>query len=294
MATRSEIGRPARRSALNWWAVLHHALALVAALAFALPLVWALAFSLRQPGLPPPSRLEWLPDPIVWGNYARIFKVAPLGAYLVNSLLVAAIAVPLTLLTASWAGFAMAQLGPTARRRLTALAVLLLMLPSGALWLPRFLLYRSLWLIDTYYPLVAPALLGTSPFFVLLYYWTYRRVPLDLFDSARLDGAGALRIWRTIGLPLSGPTSVTVAVLAFSLYWSDLVAPLLYLKSEARYTLPVGLQLLQQMDRTNWPFLMAAAMLMAAPIVLLFLAVQRHYWPSGRDGARGRGTRRYH
>lgn len=293
MSTRSELARreagrrrraPARRPGPRWRPLLRHGLALAAALAFTLPLIWAVSFSLRQPGLPPPRAIEWLPAPIAWGNYGRIFAVAPLASYGANSLLVAAIAVPLTLLVASWAGFAMAQLGQAARRRLTTLAVLLLMIPSSALWLPRFLLYRSLWLIDTYYPLLAPALMGTTPFFVLLYYWTYRRIPRDLFDQARLDGAGALRIWRTIALPLSLPTSVTVAVLAFSLYWSDLVAPLLYLKSEALYTLPVGLQLLQQMDRTNWPFLMAAAVLITAPTVLLFLVVQRFYWPEGRRG----------
>ena len=78
-------------------------------LLFVLPLVWVVSASLRQPGLPPPRTIEWLPDPIAWSNYARIFELVPLGTYIGNSLLVVALAVPLTLVTASWAGFAMAS-----------------------------------------------------------------------------------------------------------------------------------------------------------------------------------------
>ena len=83
---------------------------LAAAVLFVLPLAWMLSASLRQPSLPPPRTIEWLPDPIAWSNYARIFELVPLGTFIGNSLLVVALAVPLTLLTASWAGLAMAQL----------------------------------------------------------------------------------------------------------------------------------------------------------------------------------------
>lgn len=253
-----------------------------AALLFGLPLLWVVAFSLRAPGLPPPVAVEWLPRPIVWSNYARIFELAPLGRYLGNSLLLCALAVPLTLLTASWAGFAMAQLEERARRRLTLLAVLLLMIPAAALLLPRFLLFSRLGLIDTYWPLLAPAGMGATPFFALLFCWTFLRLPRELFEAARLDGAGPLRIWRSVAMPLARPTSACVAVLAWALFWGDFAGPLLYLKSDNRYTLPVGVQLLQQLDRTNWPLLMAAAVLLTAPVVALFLAVQRFFWPEGR------------
>ena len=82
-----------------------HVVALGLAALFLLPLVWIVAASLRQPGLPPLRTIEWLPQPVAWNNYLRIFDVLPLGRYALNSLLVTALAVPLTLLTASWAGF---------------------------------------------------------------------------------------------------------------------------------------------------------------------------------------------
>ncbi len=144
-------------------ALLHHAAALLAAAVFVAPLLWLVAGSLRQPGLPPPRGVEWLPDPPAWGNYARAFELVPLARYARNSILVVALAVPLTLVTASWAGFAMAQLPGRTRRGLLTLAILLRLVPVTALWLTRFVLFARLGLLDTVWALVAPALLGSSP-----------------------------------------------------------------------------------------------------------------------------------
>jgi multiple sugar transport system permease protein len=252
---------------------------------FVVPLLWMLSASLRQPGLPPPRIFEWVPSPLVWGNYAAIFAptaVVPLARYALNSVLVAGVAVPVTLLTASWAGFAMAQLPGRHRRRLAVLSLALLMVPITALWLTRYVFFAWLGLTNTYAPLLAPALMGTSPLFVLLFYWAFRRVPEELYESARLEGARALTIWRRVALPLARPTVVAVGVLTFLVYWSDFINPMLYLKSQALYTLPLGVQQLRQLDRSNWPLLMAAAVVMTAPAVGLFLAVQRYFL--GEDG----------
>lgn len=264
-----------------------HLAALLLALVFLLPLLWVVSASLRQPGLPPPRTVEWLPQPLAWGNYPRIFGLVPLGRYLVNSLLVVALAVPLTLVSASWAGLAMAQLHARLQRWLVLLAIALLLVPATALWLTRYVLFARLGLTDTFWPLIAPALMGTSPLFVLLFYWTFRRVPYELWDSAQIDGAGTLRTWAAIALPLARPTVIVVGVLSFVQYWSDYVSPLLYLKAERRYTLPVGLQLLQQMDRTNWPLLMAGSVCLLLPVVLLFVLTQRYFWPESHLGGLG-------
>jgi multiple sugar transport system permease protein len=249
-------------------------LALAAASVFVLPLAWTVAASLRQPGLPPPRTLEWLPDPAVWSNYRRIFEIVPLGRYALNSLIVTAGAVPLTVVSASWAGLALAHMTERWQRRWLAFTLALLMVPGAALWLTRFLLLARLGLSDNLAALAAPALMGSSPLYVLLFYWAFRRLPPELFDGARLEGAGPLTLWRRVALPLAGPATAAVAVLAFMLYWSDFTTPLLYLKAPARYTLSVGLQQLQQMDPTNWPLLMAAAVVYAGPPVGLFLLAQ--------------------
>jgi multiple sugar transport system permease protein len=263
-------------------ALAQHAASLAVAFVFLLPLAWMLATSLRQPGLPPPRAIEWLPNPPAWSNYVRIFEIVPLGGDALNSLLVSTAAVIVTLVTASWAGLAMALAGPRWRGRWVALSIGLLLVPAGALWLPRFVLFTWLHLTNTYGALLAPALMGSSPLFVLLFFWSYRRVPAEVFESARLDGAGPLAIWRWVALPLALPTVVAVGVLTFWLYWSDFINPLLYLKSQSLYTLPIGVRQLQQLNRTNWPLLMAAAVVATAPAALVFLAVQRFLLNEGR------------
>jgi multiple sugar transport system permease protein len=269
--------------------LLHHTVSLVVVALFVVPLFWVVAASLRQPGLPPPRTIEWLPSPVTWFNYWRIFELVPLASYIRNSLNVVALAVPVTLITASWAGFALALLPARLRQTLVVCAILLRMVPSTALWLPRFLLFKQFMLLDTFWILVVPALMGSSPFFVLLFYWTFRRIPHELFESARLDGAGLLSIWFRIAIPLAKPTIMAVAVLTFTDYWSDFISPLLYLKSESRYTLPIGLRVLQQLDQTNWPLLMAAAVVMTVPVIGMFLLIQHFFWPESRlEGIAGR------
>ena len=241
---------------------------------FLLPLLWMVVASLQPAGMPPPRTLAAFPHGIAWGNYAEIFRAIPLARQLGNSLFVSSLGAGLTLLTASWAGFAMAQMPPAIRRRLVALALFLLLVPASAVWLPRYIFFAELHLIDTYAALVAPAVMGTKSLFVLMYYWTFRRVSLELFESAWLDGAGAWTSWRRIALPLAAPTTLAVAVLAFSHYWSDFVDPLLFLKSAQRFTVTVGLRMLQQMDQTHWPLLLAAITVAIAPVIALYLLLQ--------------------
>lgn len=258
-------------------ALARHAAALALSFVFLVPLAWIVAASLRAPGLPPPRTIEWLPNPATWSNYQAIFQIVPLGRYALNSLWVASLAVILTAVTASWTGLAMALVSPRWQRRLALLCVALLLVPAGALWLPRFVLFTWIGLMDSYGALLAPALMGSSPLFVLLFYWTYRRLPAELFESAVLDGAGLLTIWWRLALPLSRATLVAVGILTFLMYWSDFINPLLYLKTPDLYTLPIGLQQLKQMDRTQWPLLLAGAVVMTAPTVALFLIVQRFF-----------------
>lgn len=262
--------------------LLYHGVALVIAGIFVLPLLWMVANSLRQPGLPPSPTIEWWPTPPAWANYREIFQIVPLAGYIRSSVWVGVWGVLITVVTASWTGFAIAQLPPVSRRWLVTLAVLLMMAPSSALWLARFVIFKQLGLIDSYGALIAPSIMGTSASFILLFYWTFRRVPLELFESARLDGAEAFHSWWALGLPLARPTLVAVSVLTFMHYWSDFIDPLLYLKSESRYTLAIGLRILQQLDMTNWPLLMAGSAVMTMPVVVSYLFVQRFAWMEGR------------
>lgn len=253
---------------------LHIAATLLMVLLFILPLWWMIVASLRPMGLPPPRTIEWWPTDPQWSNYAEIFRQVPMGRYTLNSILVVAVAVPLTLLTSSLAGFGLSQLRNPWRNRLLIITIILLMVPSPAVWLFRYQLLRWLGLLTSLWSLILPAFAAGSPLLVLLFYWTFRRNPIELYEAARVEGADAWTTWRRIAMPLARPTVAAVIVLAFALYWNDFTNPVLYLYRPSTYTLPVGLQILKQLDATNWSLLMAGAVVVTLPMVLLFLLLQ--------------------
>jgi multiple sugar transport system permease protein len=250
--------------------------ALIAVL-FLAPLVFMVSGSLRQAGLPPPRTPELIPDPLAFDNYTRAFELVDLPRYALNSLFVCALAVPLTVLFASWTGFAIARLPRRWGTALVALSLIALMVPATALLVPRFVLFRWLGLIDTYVPLIAPVLIGTSPFYVLLFYWAFRSLPAELYEASRLAGFGPFQTWLRVGMPLVRPVTIAVGVLAFVFTWSNFLDPLIYLFDEDLFTLPLGLRVLAEVDRTNFPLFLAGAVTATAPVVVAFLYVQRYF-----------------
>lgn len=255
------------------------------AAAFLLPIYWAVAGSLREAGILSPRGMEWIPSSIAWRNYQRVLTVVDFRVFILNSLLVAALAVPLTVVAASMAGFVIAQLSPRLRHGLIALSVVCLMVPLTAIWLPRFILFKEAGLLNQRLALVVPALMGTSPLYVLLFAWAFSRVPREVFEAARLDGAGPFRAWLEIGLPLARPVVVAVGVLSFVHYWNSFVEPLLLIRTTDQMTASLGLRVLYSLDRTDWPLLMAGSIVVMAPVVIVFLLAQSAF----RQDARGQG-----
>jgi len=178
------------------------------------------------------------------------------------------------MLVAALAGFALSQLGNVWRWRPVVASVALLLIPGMAIWTLRFNVLNALGLIDSLAALIVPAVAGGNPLFILLFYWACWRIPPELYESARLEGAGAWTVWLYVARPLIRPTTAAVTVLAFALYWSDFTTPVLYIFRPDLYTLPIGLQLVRQMDATNLPLLMAGSVLMILPVAGLFLGLQ--------------------
>lgn len=248
--------------------------AIAVALVFLLPLAFLLLGSLRRPGLPPTSGFEWIPNPASWQNYQTIFGIVPMRAAIANSLVVAAVAVPVTVVVASLAAFAMVRASARVRAVLIVASVVALMIPVSALWVPRFVLFRWFGVIDTPWVLMLPALMATTPFFVLIFALAYARIPRHLFEAASLEGARPLRIWRRVALPLARPATFAVAILAFTWHWSNFVDALLYITSEERGTVPLALHALASLEATNHPLLLAGAVVAVIPPLIAFLIAQ--------------------
>ncbi len=250
---------------------------------FVLPLFFMLAGALRRPGLAPPDGFEWLPLIRTWSNYSFAGDIVPLGTYALNSLVVVAVAVPLTVLIASWAGFAIATAEPVTRKRLVVISIVALMVPLSALWVARAALYQAAGLIDTPLALIAPALMATTPFYVLIFALAYGRVPRNVYEAAELDGLSPLQIWARVAFPLAKPAAFAVAVLAFAWHWSNFTDALLYITTAERSTLPLGLRDLYSLEPTNHPILLAGAVLVTLPAVVAFLSAQRAFFTRTLD-----------
>jgi multiple sugar transport system permease protein len=272
--------QPPRRRGIS--SGVNRLLALVVAALFLLPLIWAASASLRTTGAPWPRTMDWIPSPLAWSNYRTVFEIIELRRFALNSLFVVALATPLTILFASLAGFAISQISSRWRMRILALSVACLMVPITAIWLPRFILFKEAGLINQRAVLVVPALMGTSPLYVMLFVWAFTRVPRELFEAARLDGAGPYRLWGQIGMPLARPVIVSVAVLSSVHYWNSFIEPLLYIRTMDKMVASQGLRMLYQLEPTNWPLIMTGAVLMIAPILLLFVLMQRAFLQDSR------------
>jgi len=257
---------------------------------FALPLLLMVSGSLRPVGTAAPPTPDLLPSPASVDSYRVAVELGGLGRAALVSLAVAALAVPLSVLVASWAGFAMTQVSRRWAQALAAASVVALMVPVTALLVPRFVLYRMLGLTDTLVPLVLPALLATSPFYVLVYYLAFRAVPGDLFDAARLADLSPLRTWWRVAMPLVRPVSAAVAALVFVLTWSSFVEPLVYVYDRDLFTVSLALRSLSTLDRSDYSVFLAGAVLASIPALVLFAVAQRWFLQvDRRPGWWGRG-----
>ena len=249
---------------------------LVAGAAFALfPLLWMASVSLMQPGeassYPPPV----LPASPTWANYRALFERAGMGGYLLNSLIVAA-GVTLTSVTFNvLAGYAFAKLRFAGREALFRALLAALVIPGQVAMLPLFLLLKQMGLVNTWAGVVVPGMAGVFGIFLVRQY--AKSVPDELLEAARIDGAGEWRIFATIVLPLLQPVIVTLAMFAFLGSWNDFMWPLIVLSDGQLYTAPVALASLAREHVQDSELMMAGSVVTVLPVLLLFLALQRHY-----------------
>ncbi|MCZ7423026.1 MULTISPECIES: carbohydrate ABC transporter permease [unclassified Micromonospora] len=246
-------------------------------LVFVPPLLLLVSGSLTEPGLPPSPTPQLVPDPLSTTGYERAVDLGGLLRASLNSVLVAVLAVPLSVLVAALAGFALARIAPRATTVVVAASLVALMVPATALLVPRFAIFRLLGLTDTLVPLIAPALLGTSPLYVLVYYLAFRALPADLYDACLVEDLSPLRTWWRVALPLVRPVTAGLTALTFVLTWSNFLDPLIYVYDRELFTLPLALRSLSLLDPTNFPVFLAGAVIATVPALVVFALAQRRF-----------------
>ena len=254
--------------------LVNGALALLSA-ATLFPLAWMLMASLMAPGeasqFPPPL---WPQNPSL-ANYRQLFEAHGIARQAANSLAVAVAATLLSLAFNLSAGYAFAKLPFAGRERLFRALLGALVIPGQVAMMPLFLLLKQMGLVNTYAGALVPWLASVFGIFLVRQY--AQGIPDDLLEAARIDGAGEWRIFTAIVLPLLKPIIVTLAVLVFLGSWNDFMWPLIVLTDRDLQTLPVALAGLSREHVQDTELMMAGSVLTVAPVLILFLVLQRHY-----------------
>jgi multiple sugar transport system permease protein len=239
------------------------------------PLVWMLSVSLMPAGeastLPPPL----LPSTPTFDNYRLLFSRMGIGGYMFNSVLLALGITAASLLLNTLAGYAFAKLKFRGRDRMFRLLLGALVIPAQIAMMPLFLMLKQMGLVNSFGGVVVPAMASVFGIFLVRQY--ARGIPDDLLEAARMDGAGELRIFVQIVLPLLKPILVTLATFTFLGSWNDFMWPLIVLSDSGLHPLPVALANLAREHVQDNELMMAGSVLTVVPVLLLFLSLQRYY-----------------
>ncbi|GAA1676031.1 carbohydrate ABC transporter permease [Nonomuraea maheshkhaliensis] len=259
---------------------MYAALALLAAVSV-VPFLWMLATSFKHgqdiytkvPNLLPLDRKtgEWA---ATLGNYDYVLNVGGLGGAFVNSVWVCAVLVPAKLLIDALAAYAFARIPFPGRDRLFVIMLGGMMVPAITLLVPRIHVTQSLGMFDTGWGLIVPNIASVLDIFLMRQF--FLSLPAELEEAALIDGAGRMRIFWTIVLPLSKPVLAVVTITSFLYHWNDLVWPLLVTNDPELYTLPLALQqLVASPDGGRAYYIMAGATLAVLPVIGVLLVFQR-------------------
>jgi ABC-type glycerol-3-phosphate transport system permease component len=255
---------------------LVYALLIGLGIVFAMPFLWMFTTSLKPQdevfAYPP----TFIPTSFQWHNYRDGWQILPFSTFLRNSLIVTTANVVGNLISCTLVAYGFARLRARGKNALFVLLLATIMIPREVTIVPRFILFSEAGLVNTFWPLILPAWFG-YPFFIFLLRQFFMTVPRDLDDAARIDGASYLRIFTDVIIPLSKPALATVAIFAFIGNWTNVLDPLIYIRSTDLYTLALGLNLFRGPAFTQFNWLMAVSILTLLPVLIVFFVAQRTF-----------------
>ncbi len=262
---------------------LLYVLVVGAAVLFTLPFLWTILSSLKTPAelftYPP----VWLPAKPQPRNYAEVFNRVTFARWLANSALIALASTVGAVISSALVGYSFARFRYPGRDLLFMITLSTMMLPIEVTLIPLYLLFTKIGWLDSYKPLIVPSFFGGGAFLIFLMRQFFMSIPKDLDEAARIDGASYLRIFAQILLPLSVPALATAAILTFMGQWDSFLYPFIFLNDKLKYTVAIGIRYFQavagnadSMEHTEH-LLMAASIMMTAPIILLFFLAQRFF-----------------
>lgn len=240
------------------------------------PFLWmiATAFKERKKAFVYPP--EWIPNPIVLENFVNVWNNVEFGTYLANTAFITAVLLIGQLLFSAMAAYGFSRMTFPGRDAIFILFLGSLMIPQIVTMIPLYILIKYLGWIDTYKAVIIPGMFGGAfgVFFLRQFFLT---IPKDFEDSARIDGAGVVRTFTTIILPMAGSALVTLGVLTFVQSWNSFQWPLIVLNSPEKQVISVALANLQGQFTSDWTGMMAGALIALLPVLILFVIAQKYF-----------------
>lgn len=256
--------------------ILSYVLMTVIGIILIIPLLWMVFTSLKpmeEIVRYPPT---FFPEKIVWENYLDTIAAFPFWRYARNTLFITVLVVIGNVLSNSFIAYGFAKLDFPGKKLMFALVLSTMMIPGFVTMIPQYVLFSKIGWVGTYLPLIVPSFFGNA-FNIFLMRQFYLSINNELIEAAEIDGANHLYIWSHLMLPLTKPALITIAINSFNAAWNDFLGPLLYIQDQEKYTLQIGLQVFQNQATTQWNYLMAGAILVLIPTILLFFFAQRYF-----------------
>jgi len=251
-------------------------LLITVALLIIMPMLWMISTSLKPKREWFSRTIEWVPKTFTLENYTKILNNAqtPIGTWFVNSLIVATAITALILVVDSLAAYAYARMDFPGRKLIFGFMLATLFMPGIMFLVPNFLTVASLGLLNNFLGVILPALAGVFGVFFLRQF--FESIPKELEEAASIDGANQFQTFYQVVLPLAKPALATLGIITFLGAWNDFLWPLLVLKDRKLQTLPPGLSTLQGAYTSEYGLMMAGAVIVALPVLLIYIGLQRY------------------
>jgi len=258
--------------------VVVYTLLIVLSALFLFPFFWMISSALKpqwQIFVWPP---QWIPDPIMWQNFAEALgnPLLPFHLFFRNTMIIEVAVLLGRLVSCTLVAYGFARLEAPGKNLLFGILLASLMLPGSVTMIPKFILFNKLGWVNTFLPLTVPSYFGEA-YAIFLMRQFFLSVPRELEEAARMDGASTLQVIRHVIVPLSVPVLTVIAILTFKDNWNDFMGPLIYLNDARLYTLAVGLAFFNGQYDVQMNLLMAASVVVMMPLIILFFVAQRAF-----------------
>jgi len=257
--------------------LLKYILLFLGLLIFIGPLLWLISTMLKTRGQAMAYPPEWIPRPVTFEAFIRLFNVLPLAPkWIMNSFTIAILVSMGTVASSSLVAFGFARTNAVSKKYLFGIVLATLMIPYQITLIPLYLIYKSIGWYDTWLPLIVPSFLGNA-FFVFLFRQFFMTIPKELDEATYIDGGNSWIIYSRIVMPLSVPVLLTGAIFSFVFSWADFFSPFIFLQTPEKYTFIVGLQLLMGAQSQDIPALAAGSFLSMLPIAVIYFVAQKYF-----------------